>query len=49
MHTYVFDISVDNTRTSVTVKARNSFDAKKLVESQYPNCKIFVWSYKQVD
>ena len=48
MYAFEFDISVNGAHTKTTITANNYFDAKKILEAQYPNCKITIWSYKQV-
>lgn len=40
MHQWKCVFSVNGTRTETIVSASNSFDARKIVESQYTNCKI---------
>lgn len=49
MRTYCFEISVNGTRTQSTVVALNSTEAEKLMRAQYPNCKIVIYSQKQLN
>ncbi len=49
MHTFVVSCYIDSKRTEVTVKAKDRFDAQKLVKAQYPNSKVTIIVTKQVD
>lgn len=49
MHTFIVDCRIDNNRTEVTVRARDSFDAQKLVKAQYPGSKVTIISTKKID
>ena len=42
------DFSVNGKRTQQIVSANSSFDAKKLIEAQYSNCKITWWSCTRI-
>lgn len=41
MTKFKLTITVNGMRTEAIVSANNSTQAKKLVEAQYPNCKIY--------
>ena len=43
MDRYECDFSVNGRRTKQVVSARNSIDARKLIEAQYPTSKITWW------
>lgn len=45
---YKVSFSVDGRRTEQVVVANSSYDAKKLIEAQYPSSKIIFWSVTQI-
>ena len=48
MHQYKITFSVDGRRTEQIVSANSTYDAKRLIEAQYPNCKINFLNIKQL-
>ena len=48
MNKYKFVFTVNGRRTEQIVAASCQLDARKLIEAQYPNCKIVILSYTKI-
>ena len=48
MYNYEIIFNLDGHRTIETIRANSFNDAKKILESRYKGCKIYISSYKKV-